>query len=115
LQDPPKFTQIWIFGLKTNHLATLNRGPRCIHLDRQTDIFFAAGKNIEILKLERGPANILGERTPCKKSAVLQPRQGNLGTSKEHFFSGLQNLPLTSQNRREISSKKLSLFQTCFF
>jgi hypothetical protein len=23
LKDPPKFTQIWIFGLKTNHLATL--------------------------------------------------------------------------------------------
>jgi hypothetical protein len=23
LQDPPKFTQIWIFGFKTNHLATL--------------------------------------------------------------------------------------------
>jgi hypothetical protein len=23
LQDPPKITQIWIFGLKTNHLATL--------------------------------------------------------------------------------------------
>jgi hypothetical protein len=23
LQDPPKFPQIWIFGLKTNHLATL--------------------------------------------------------------------------------------------
>jgi hypothetical protein len=23
LQDPLKFTQIWIFGLKTNHLATL--------------------------------------------------------------------------------------------
>jgi hypothetical protein len=23
LQDPPKFTQIWIFGLKTDHLATL--------------------------------------------------------------------------------------------
>jgi hypothetical protein len=22
-QDPPKCTQIWIFGLKTNHLATL--------------------------------------------------------------------------------------------
>jgi hypothetical protein len=26
LQDPPKFTQIWIFGLKTNHLATLVTG-----------------------------------------------------------------------------------------
>jgi hypothetical protein len=24
LQDPPKFTQIWILGLKTNHLATLD-------------------------------------------------------------------------------------------
>jgi hypothetical protein len=24
LQDPPKFTQIWIFRLKTNHLATLH-------------------------------------------------------------------------------------------
>jgi hypothetical protein len=23
LQDPQKFTQIWIFGLETNHLATL--------------------------------------------------------------------------------------------
>jgi hypothetical protein len=23
LQDPPKFTQIWIFGLKVYHLATL--------------------------------------------------------------------------------------------
>jgi hypothetical protein len=23
LQDPPKFTQIWIFGFKTNHLATM--------------------------------------------------------------------------------------------
>jgi hypothetical protein len=26
-QDPPKFTQIVIFGLKTNHLATL--AARC--------------------------------------------------------------------------------------
>jgi hypothetical protein len=24
IADPPKFTQIWIFGLKTNHLATLS-------------------------------------------------------------------------------------------
>jgi hypothetical protein len=26
LQDPPKFTQIGIFGLKINHLATLYLG-----------------------------------------------------------------------------------------
>jgi hypothetical protein len=24
IKDPPKFTQIWIFGLKTNHLASLS-------------------------------------------------------------------------------------------
>jgi hypothetical protein len=28
LQDPPKFTQIWIFGLKTSHLATLRPSGR---------------------------------------------------------------------------------------
>jgi hypothetical protein len=27
-QDPPKFTQIWTFGLKTNHLATLGMKPQ---------------------------------------------------------------------------------------
>jgi hypothetical protein len=27
LQNPTKFTQIWIFGLKTNHLATLVGSP----------------------------------------------------------------------------------------
>jgi hypothetical protein len=35
LQDPPKFTQIGIFGLKTNHLATLTESMavRFLHLD----------------------------------------------------------------------------------
>jgi hypothetical protein len=28
LQDPPKFTQIRIFGLKSNHVATLNSAGR---------------------------------------------------------------------------------------
>jgi hypothetical protein len=28
LQDPPKFTQIGIFGLKTNHLATLPKSGK---------------------------------------------------------------------------------------
>jgi hypothetical protein len=39
-----------------------------------------------------GPANIFWEKTPCKKLADLHPGQGNLGTSKEQVFSGLQNL-----------------------
>jgi hypothetical protein len=34
LQDPPKFTQIWIFGLKTNHLATLLRANPTIRVTR---------------------------------------------------------------------------------
>jgi hypothetical protein len=28
LKGPPKFTQFWIFGLKTNHLATLLQSDR---------------------------------------------------------------------------------------
>jgi hypothetical protein len=32
LQDSPKFTQIWIFGLKTNHLATLPKWGFFFHL-----------------------------------------------------------------------------------
>jgi hypothetical protein len=31
VQDTPKFTQIWIFGLKTNHLATLETIPLVDH------------------------------------------------------------------------------------
>jgi hypothetical protein len=34
LQDPPKFTQIAIFGLKTNHLATLLRNRRVFKVFR---------------------------------------------------------------------------------
>jgi hypothetical protein len=35
LQDPPKFTQIGIFGLKTNHLASLRHGT---YLQRKIDL-----------------------------------------------------------------------------
>jgi hypothetical protein len=38
-QDPPKFTQIWIFGLKTNHLAAL----LLMRIQRKT-IFFGEKK-----------------------------------------------------------------------
>jgi hypothetical protein len=33
LQDPPKFTQIGIFGLKTNRLATLPYCQKCGLID----------------------------------------------------------------------------------
>jgi hypothetical protein len=29
LQDPPKFAQIWIFGLKKKHLATIHQALPC--------------------------------------------------------------------------------------
>jgi hypothetical protein len=44
LQDPPKFTQIWIFGLKTNHLATL---------DLSIKTFWHASKNKTVWKGHR--------------------------------------------------------------
>jgi hypothetical protein len=44
LQDPPQFTQIWIFGLKTNHLATLlrmkgtnNKNKNCFGTPRRSN------------------------------------------------------------------------------
>jgi hypothetical protein len=35
LQDPPKFTQIWIFSLKTNHLAALGGTKKLVKKRRQ--------------------------------------------------------------------------------
>jgi hypothetical protein len=34
LRDPPKFTQIWIFGLKTNHLATLRQRAKTKYVNK---------------------------------------------------------------------------------
>jgi hypothetical protein len=43
LQDPPKFTQTRIFGLKTNRLATLNRIPQ--HCDQPSSANFGHNYN----------------------------------------------------------------------
>jgi hypothetical protein len=54
-KDPPKFTQIWIFGLKTNHLATLfvvhvcaikaeNTCSKCLALSLPAPTFLAGNK-----------------------------------------------------------------------
>jgi hypothetical protein len=56
-----------------------------------------------------GPANILGERTPCNKSSDLHPGQGNLlHRDKVIYFTGTiflwsTKFLFTSQNRVEIS------------
>jgi hypothetical protein len=39
IQGPPKFTQIGIFGLKTNHLATLCNVPKTFVLDKKDSAF----------------------------------------------------------------------------
>jgi hypothetical protein len=44
-----------------------------------------------------GPANFLGERTPCKKWLISNPDK-----IKEQFFQGSIKPPFTSQNRGEI-------------
>jgi hypothetical protein len=38
LQDPPKFTQIGIFGLKINHLATLVGEAHPLPSERSTSV-----------------------------------------------------------------------------
>jgi hypothetical protein len=61
--------------------------------------------SIEILELDHvgtGPANLFGKRTPCKKSADLHPRQGNL-LQRNNFSVAYKT---SSQNRVEISRKK---------
>jgi hypothetical protein len=90
LQDPPKFTQIWIFGLKTNHLATLV--GMCVAKDRlwqiwppfviSTDdnIFFliilvslkdkGSVLSIEILVLERVPMFVQALQTFWAKKTL---------------------------------------------
>jgi hypothetical protein len=123
LLDPTKFTQIWIFGLKTNHLATLAhieiKGPSIffwqglislnVEPKFRRDENFLCLSPIEILNLEQvcmyvgtGHANILGERTPCKKSADLPLRQGNLLQRKP--FSAVYKTSLHfTKNRVETS------------
>jgi hypothetical protein len=54
----------------------------------------------------------LAVKKPCKKSADLQPRQGNL--LHRNIFTGLNNLFIT-QNRLQILAEKIAPFSTCFF
>jgi hypothetical protein len=63
---------------------------------------------IEILVFTRtsifvctGPANIFGERTPCKKMADVHPRKGNL--LQRNNLQGCIKSLFASQNRVEIS------------
>jgi hypothetical protein len=64
LQFPPQFTQIYIFGLKINHLATL---PPFRQLARQSVVF----------------------RTPCVFNLII-PKifdQLNIAAARRRFFS----------------------------
>jgi hypothetical protein len=57
----------------------------------------------------------LEEKHLVKNQLISNRRQGNLGTSKEPFYRGLENFSTyTSQNRVEISRKKFSLFSNMF-
>jgi hypothetical protein len=50
LQDPPKFTQIVIFGLKTNHLATLVLEMRKLELLFQPFILLPHVRRFDAVK-----------------------------------------------------------------
>jgi hypothetical protein len=52
LQDPPKVTQIWIFGLKTNHLATLVP-------TQLASVHISSPKNLTSVLIEKGKLQAL--------------------------------------------------------
>jgi hypothetical protein len=70
LQDPPKITQIWIFGLKSNHLATLTQ---CIK-SRQS-LLVESDCQDHITTLENIWTNCQGVCFECKKFVDARCRQ----------------------------------------
>jgi hypothetical protein len=93
LQDPPKFTQRAIFGLKIYNLATLRS---CLYFVLETSVcqrtLFLKDIARSIDKITNhgnlgtmynkhvwaGPAKSFGKTSPSLKSADLHPRQGNM-------------------------------------
>jgi hypothetical protein len=75
LQDPPKFTQIAIFGLKTNHLATLpTTAAAAKWIDYFLEIFFC-GCFFTFFKCTQKPCIFTYEQPGCPrlgKTVVLQ-------------------------------------------
>jgi hypothetical protein len=74
LQDPPKFTQIWIFCLKTNHLATLDStskrsdfGFRFQSAVPKTLCVTSGFKNALVIRINKVP-EIGGAVACCSKS-----------------------------------------------
>jgi hypothetical protein len=61
LQDPPKFTQIWIFGLKTSHLATLTETLAEDDIVMESSLRVNAGKKVgrNVVKFRRVGKTIL--------------------------------------------------------
>jgi hypothetical protein len=74
--------------------------------------FIFIPKLIEILVLERTCLSCsckhFGQKTPCKKSADLHPRQGNL--LQWNIFTGLNKIYLHLKNRVETSWKNRPFF-----
>jgi hypothetical protein len=73
---------------------------------------------IEILELEQvggpGPANIFGERIPCKKLADLHSGQGNLLQRNNFSVVYIQNISSLHKIGWR-SAEKITLFSTCVF
>jgi hypothetical protein len=53
LQDPPEFTQIGIFGLKTCHLATLDSAQVFFYLYLNFSLEPVKGRKIFVGKIEK--------------------------------------------------------------
>jgi hypothetical protein len=76
LQGPPKFSQLWIFGLKTNHLATL-LGPNLfpntdVNVFTWTAVFVVVVVVVIIIIVVVGPLERFDESGERKKHGRLK-------------------------------------------
>jgi hypothetical protein len=88
LQEPPKFTQIWIFGLKTSHLATLMQMRAVVDF---AGIFLEIrDKKIRISVLKFGPILLLRRRASGRQQGqpIWAERSATWSRFFVHFFRG---------------------------
>jgi hypothetical protein len=119
-QDPPKFTQIWIFGLKTNHLATL---PRCRVMPCRTEkILFRVDRPLSNWSLSVTGCDQLWPSSAARKRRPRPPREVRRSCARpqsckqeEEPVIRLLNFQLQiqrwSRSERFFKQKKLSCLQ----
>jgi hypothetical protein len=72
MQDPPKFTQIWIFGLKNNTIWQPWTGAAAVTRLGSRNLFFICGKTAAGESLEKNAINEDGASPKTKLEKAWQ-------------------------------------------